>query len=421
MCPFARYRTERDVFFFPSAVFSSFALFRLLGICPLRSGQRKKIQRKGRVFAIRVGISESRTRLRDSFFCFSINRRPSFVGRLQETTRKWPAKKKKRRRPRRSPFFVRCDFKKKKKIKNAHGAKGQRNRLKKNTNETTERAMNSVPCEMVVAILGRVDAIWLPVASHVCRTWHACALHVASRRGDALRVRCGVMRQALERGLTPTVFWLHTALRYPWSSEMAAAAARCGQEATLLRMISAGCPVDASVMPAALVGGGLELVKRLWLLKERVPWDERTMIVAVAQGDVGTVRWLVMQGCPRGRLPVVVAIVRRDQSCLDALGATTKSCAKARAVIDNARDAECYSCRCVLLVCAALYAAHDPSTKFASYIERVLSPRSMDIWQLSPCLRGRYGDFFLFFLCTLWFGASFFFFFKNSAPACLGG
>jgi hypothetical protein len=207
----------------------------------------------------------------------------------------------------------------------------------------------TMPEEILCAIMGHLPFGWLRVASFACSRWHQCATTVAA--AAVRRLAPGGAHAVVERPLTeallydaiasdglPAFRWLHAEVGLPWSTRTFNAAALAGRVPFVEEMLThqpAGwlghnC---APCLVAALVGCGLALAKRVH--DQGHAWSAHVLHAAVAMGDANDVARLVAWSCPRDYISVMMALAMGRDDLVAALAVSDAVIERARRKLDD--------------------------------------------------------------------------------------
>lgn len=217
-------------------------------------------------------------------------------------------------------------------------------------------AFDSLPDEMVCAVLWWLPPRWLWLASFVSNRWRQCAESVgpralwlpgtSSRCSREISFFCGgeattrigtlLMDEAAGEGHTSVVLWLHRRLHIRWTSHTVRAAALGGHKHMIDCMRgqhSLPLPVNKACLLAALVGGrDMRIVHAIHEAGQ--PWAPLAMTVAVALGKRRNVLALHRAGCPRDGLAVALALATDRRDLLNAMEVTNDEIDRAMGALE---------------------------------------------------------------------------------------
>ncbi|AGO85124.1 F-box incomplete domain containing protein [Pandoravirus salinus] len=131
--------------------------------------------------------------------------------------------------------------------------------------------METLPSEIICAILGFVGRPWLPVVARTCHHWRAC---VKAIDASALVLTNASVDAAILGKHRTLVLWLCAAFPYVWTGRAAALALMVGS-ADLVDAVTLaiGKPIDGAIAVAtAAAMGDRSLTYRL--LGQGYPWDD---------------------------------------------------------------------------------------------------------------------------------------------------
>ncbi|AGO85164.2 hypothetical protein psal_cds_997 [Pandoravirus salinus] len=257
--------------------------------------------------------------------------------------------------------------------------------------------MESLPDELLCAVLAHVPRRWLAIAASTSFRWRVCSQVIARQRQWTLTIPRDTMNEAASRGLTSVVLWLRTKIGHPWTAETIAGAARNGHahlvDCMLVDRVSVPpCPVDANVAAAAVFGRGRRLLDKV--LDRGCPHGPLAATIAVILDDHRSLQVLVARGCAWDTTTLIAAVALDRRHMAKALGCHSEDITEAEAILDDASKARggvcgrwCVHCAARCFLCLARTARGDTRALAAWMLDVDFD----DWWQILPLSERRAG------------------------------